>query len=243
DFEDLPSSPIRRRDRRGIVFIGNFWHPPNREALQFLFEEILPLIDPPLLKKHPIKVIGNKLEEMISHVDPIPPGVELVGWVPSVIQYLERARLSIIPLRTGAGTKRKLIQSLMVGTPTVSTSIGVEGIPIQDETHVLIADDPREFAECMQRLLVDDALWRNVCRRGREVALADHGREPVSQYFAAALTEVFSRPVAPSGAQINLARSVVEADYDRTMEDVQEAVRQVTREGSVVYVISRGDPE
>ena len=244
DFEELPRSSVRRRDRRGIAFIGNFWHPPNREALRFLFEEIVPRLDPSLLRRHPIRVVGNKLEEALPHVDPIPDGVQLVGWAPSVVPYLEHARISVIPVRTGAGTKRKLVQALMVGTPTVSTSIGIEGVPVREGEHVLVADDPGEFAAAVERLLVDDSLWDRLRRQGREVALGAHGQELVKSSLADALEATFSRPPAPSARlPIELARSAVSADYSRTVEEVREAVRQVTPEASTVYVVNRGDPE
>ena len=244
DLEELPPSPVRRRDRCGIVFIGNFWHPPNREALRFLFEEIVPRLDRKLLRRHPIKVIGNKLEEAIPHVDPIPEGVELVGWVPSVAPYLEQARVSVIPLRTGAGTKRKLVQALMLGTPTVSTSIGAEGIPVRDGDHVLVADDASEFAAGVEQLLRDDARWDRLHRQGRDVAVSAHGREAVASSLDVALGATLGREPRPAaGVHIELARSAVTADYSRTLEEVRKAVESVVLEGAKVYVVSRGDPE
>ncbi len=74
------------------------------------------------------------------------PHVKIVGWVPSVIPYLNSARVSVVPLRYGAGTKRKIVQALMVGTPTVTTVVGAEGLGVRDRREVLIADDPSEFA-------------------------------------------------------------------------------------------------
>jgi GT2 family glycosyltransferase/glycosyltransferase involved in cell wall biosynthesis len=244
DFEELPGSAIRRQERRGIDFIGNFWHPPNRDALRFLFHDIIPRLDRHVLEEHPIRVIGNKLEEALSHVDPIPEGVELVGWTPSVVPYLESARVSVIPLRTGAGTKRKLVQALMIGTPTVSTSIGIEGIPVEDGEHVLVADDPDDFAKAVERLLIDDPLWDRLCRQGREIALAGHGPDAVEGSMAEALNATFSdRSERTLSVPLELARSAVSADYDRTLAEVREAVREVTSEDSVVYVVNRGDAE
>jgi glycosyltransferase involved in cell wall biosynthesis len=244
DLEELPRSPIRRRDRRGIVFLGNFWHPPNRDALRFLLNEIVPQLDQRLLKRHPIRVVGNKLEEFLPDFGRIPDGVQLVGWVPSVAPYLEHARVSVIPLRTGAGTKRKLVQALMIGTPTVSTSVGIEGIPVHGDDHVLVADDPTAFAVSIERLLTDDQLWSRIARQGRRVALTSHGRDIVTRSLDDALESTFSRPAASAGRdRLQPARSVLSSDYERTVEDLGEAVEKISPEGATVFVVSRGDPE
>src|SRR4029453_5063755 len=104
--------------------------------------------------------------------DPRPPStglpfVRMVGWVPSVVPYLEHARLTVLPLRYGAGTKRKLLQTLAISTPAVSTAIGAEGFDLIDQTHVLIADEPATFAASIARLVQDDRLWRRLARNGR----------------------------------------------------------------------------
>jgi glycosyltransferase involved in cell wall biosynthesis len=121
DCEELPRSPVAFDDRRGIVFIGNFEHPPNADGLRYLCEQIVPRLDPSLLAQHPIYVVGNHLTESVTEPARGLPSVHVVGWVPSVVPYLERARISVAPLLYGAGTKRKIIQTLMIGTPVVST--------------------------------------------------------------------------------------------------------------------------
>ena len=202
-LEELPKAATRRRDRRGIAFIGNFWHAPNRAALSFLLEEIVPRMDPQLLKRHPLRVIGHKLDEALADIGSIPDGVDLVGWVPSIGPYLERARVNVIPLLSGAGTKCKLVQGLMIGTPTVSTRIGIEGILVTDGKDVLVSDEPVDFAASVERLLVDDVLWDRLRRQGRKVGIANHGYEAVRRSLSDALEAVFlapaSAPVVPAG--------------------------------------------
>ena len=80
------------------------------------------------------------------------------------------------PSGDGAGTKRKLVQALAVGTPSVSTSIGVEGLAVEHEEHVLIADDADAFAAEVERLLTDAELWARLARAGRACVRKTNGR-------------------------------------------------------------------
>jgi glycosyltransferase involved in cell wall biosynthesis len=106
---------------------------------------------------------------------------------------LQRARISVVPLLYGAGTKRKLMQSLMVGTPCVSTSIGIEGLDLVDETHVLVADDAVKFAADIERLLTDEELWLRLQLEGRERVVSAHGRESVRAVFDSVLSQIMSK--------------------------------------------------
>src|SRR5207248_10340049 len=81
DCEDLPPSPVPFAERRGILFIGNFRHPPNVEAVECLLDEVVPLLDPALLAEHPLYVVGNALDQKLGLSSPR-PNVHMVGWVP-----------------------------------------------------------------------------------------------------------------------------------------------------------------
>ena len=94
DYEDLTDSNLPFNKRRGIVCIGSFQHPPNVQAVRYLCQSILPLIDPALLKKHPVRIIGNALNDNVRWFGEGLPHVRMIGWVPSVEPYLERARIS-----------------------------------------------------------------------------------------------------------------------------------------------------
>jgi glycosyltransferase involved in cell wall biosynthesis len=182
-MEDLPRSAIPFAERSGMLFIGNFQHPPNREALAHLRARILPRIDPALRAAHPVMVVGNRLEAL-EHPEAAPQEhLRMVGWVPDILPYLDRARVSVVPLLHGAGTKTKLIQALMAGTPSVSTSIGIEGLGLSDGREVLVADDPEEFAAKVALLLTDGECWGQIADRGRAHIAAAHGPDAVRQQF------------------------------------------------------------
>lgn len=195
DTEDLELSPVPLADRRGMLFIGNYHHPPNVQAVAYLCQDVLPRVKPDLLARHPVYIVGNGMNETIVEYGRDLENVLMVGWVPSILPYLQRARISLIPLMYGAGTKRKLIQSIMVGTPGVSTSIGVEGLDLEDGQHVLVANDPSGFASSMTQLIEDENLWRKLAVQGRRQIMAAHGREAVGARFTSVISQIMSRPV------------------------------------------------
>jgi GT2 family glycosyltransferase len=188
--DDLPVSELPLEARRGILFLGNFRHPPNVEALEFLCREVVPLLDEQLLEEHPIWVVGTGLDDRIRLIADTLRHIHMIGWVPYTTPYLHRARISAVPLLHGAGMKSKMVQSLMAATPAVSTNIGVEGMRLVDEEHVLVANSPREVADGITRLLTDDALWQKLATAGREQVMREYSREVIRDMFLEGLRGV-----------------------------------------------------
>ena len=200
DCDDFARSPLSFAERRGVLFVGNFRHPPNVDAVEYLCKEIVPKLSPMDLARHPIYVVGNDLRATVRGFGSRHAGVRMVGWVPSLQPYFERARVSVVPLRYGAGTKGKLIQALMVGTPSVVSSVAAEGLDLSDGEHVLIADDSRTFAHAIGRLLNDPILFTRLADRGRLHARARHARDTVKSCFLSALDDVLLRDPRPTTA-------------------------------------------
>jgi glycosyltransferase involved in cell wall biosynthesis len=245
--EDLPLSPVPFEQRKGMVFVGSFQHAPNVQAVEYLCKEVLPRVDPDVTARHPVYVIGNALNETVRRYAHGLPSVRMVGWVPSVAPYLERAAVSVVPLLYGAGVKGKLIQALMVGTPSVSTSVGVEGLNLRDGEHVLVADSPASFADAIGRLLTDGQVWHHLAVNGRARALGEHGRE----VFARRLLEVVelalgkepkAAPAAGPAGPLPHPASKEDA-YKQLVARVRDVVRSHLPAGATVLVVSRGDDE
>jgi glycosyltransferase involved in cell wall biosynthesis len=245
DFEDIAPSAVPFEERRGLVFIGGFQHPPNAEAVGYLCRTILPRVDARILDEHPVYIVGNALDDSVRDLGRGLPQVRMVGWVPFVEPYLERARASLVPLLHGAGTKRKLLQSLMAGTPAVSTSIGAEGFDIRDEEHVLIADDPDRFARCIERIVWDADLWRRLAVAGREAVLRTNGREVARSAFTSAIEEAMRREpkrIVPLG--VDMRRYVYRPRaMAPTPERLVAAVRSVCPPGSRILVMTNGNAD
>lgn len=190
DTEDTDVSTVPFAQRKGMLFVGNFRHPPNVQAVEYLCQDILPMVPRAILEEHPVYIVGNDPSEAVLNCCRKLDYVRLVGWVPSVLPYLQRVRLSLIPLCYGAGTKRKLMQSLMVGTPSVSTSIGVEGLNVKHDRHVLVADDEAAFAAAIKRLVTDEELWERLALEGQTFIKTVHGREAVFDRFKAVIAQI-----------------------------------------------------
>ncbi len=190
-LEDPPdAAPLE--GRRGLLFLANFRHPPNVDALGFL-EDVVARLDPALLAEQRLAVVGNALEAGLLGALAGHPSIDAVGWVPRVEPYLRRARVSLVPLRQGAGTKAKLLQSLAAGAPCVSTPVGTEGLELTHERELLVAETPDAFAAAVTRLVQDDAECRRLCAAGREAVERAHGPEVVRALWDDALARTLSR--------------------------------------------------
>lgn len=214
DSEDFPPSPLPFEARRGMFIVGNFAHTPTAEALDYLCRRILPHLDPALVAEHPLYVVGSHMPESVRTLAAGLPGVRVVGWVPSVLPYLEQVRVSLVPLLHGAGTKRKLIQALSIGTPSVTTSVGLEGLPLVDDRDVMVADDPVAFASGITRLLTDGALWRRLAAAGRETIRERHSHAVASDRLLAALETIRRSPTRRQGHEPRSVTAAGEAPID-----------------------------
>jgi O-antigen biosynthesis protein len=154
--------------RNGLFFVGGFWHKPNIDAVTWFVEKIWPQIRGEFAECR-FRIAGSYPSDEVLALAKT-PGVEVLGFVPDLMRVFSGARVFVAPLRYGAGVKGKVGQSLALGLPVVTTSIGAEGMTLIDGEHALIADDPAAFASQVMRLLRDDALWARLQTQGRSLA-------------------------------------------------------------------------
>lgn len=158
------------RDRR-IVFIGNITSEQNFDACVFFSKFVLPR-----LSNFRFQIVGRVPKDKASVLSRF-PRVEVVGEVRSVAEKAAGAFAAVCPVRMGAGVQNKVLEYLAMGLPTVSTSIGMEGLGIRHERHVLRADEPDELASALGRLWDDRALGSVLARSGREFVERHHSWE------------------------------------------------------------------
>ena len=101
------------------------------------------------------------------------PDVAVVGWVPTMDVELARADVVVVPLRYGSGTRVKILEAAAHRIPIVSTTLGAEGLGFEDGTHLLIADEPYDFASACVRLLQEPQLRRRLVDEAQK-AFLDH---------------------------------------------------------------------
>ncbi len=140
--------PIATARGSSVLLVADFSYPPNREALDRLLGEILPL----LWRSHPrarLLVVGRGLEEPIS----TDPRVEQLGFVEDLTPVYERASCVAIPLLVGGGSPLKFVEALAYGMPIVASSVAARGTEARAGKHYLRADDPSSFADSISRIL------------------------------------------------------------------------------------------
>ena len=159
-------------ERKDLMFVGGFQHVPNIDAAKWLVEDIFPRVRRriPGVRLH---LIGSRMPAEILSIDS--PGVRVHGFVPELEPYLEECRLSLAPLRYGAGVKGKVNQAMSHGLPVVATTCAAEGMFLEDGRDVLIADDAETFAECIVRAYSDESLWQQ---------LSDGALDNVQRHFS-----------------------------------------------------------
>lgn len=181
-----PGPPFE--ERSGLVFVANFDHTPNVDAILDFHTSSWPLIAEAL----------PDAQLMLVGYNP-PPAVRalhggritVTGQVPETRPYLDAARVSIAPLRYGAGVKGKVGEALMHGLPVVTTTIGAEGMHLGNGEHVLIAEPGEDFARAVIRLYGDAELWRRIAETGRSLIRERHSVGGA----VAALRRTFERAV------------------------------------------------
>jgi len=151
---------------RGIVFVGGLGWFPNRDALEYYCNEILPAIRTRVGDVETTWV-GRAGDEEIRRIGQ-KYGVRLTGYVPAIDPFLRDAACYVIPMRVGGGTRLKLLDAWAMGKAIVSTTQGAEGTEAVHGENIWIADDAESFAEGVQRVLEDADLREALGRKGRE---------------------------------------------------------------------------
>ncbi|MDQ1445957.1 MAG: hypothetical protein QOI20_2421 [Acidimicrobiaceae bacterium] len=236
-------SPVPFAERQGLLFVGNFQHAPNVEAVEYLCSEIVPRIDPEVLMHHPVMIVGNAPDDRVRKAVATTPGARLVGWVPSLTPYLQRACVSLVPLLHGAGVKGKLVRSLAAGTPCVSTSVGVEGLGLRVGTDVLVADDPVGFAAGIARLVQDQSAWEGVADSGQARIAGIHGPAAVRERLFAAFQSAMSRPPKSAALAEQLEAGKPNTRYGELARKLRLVAQRKLPADVPVLVVSKGDDD
>lgn len=150
-----------------LVFVGSMDWMPNADAVLWFCKEILPAIRQavPDLQFH---IVGkNPPAEIRQLADP--GRIHVTGFVEDVRDYFAKAAVFVVPLRVGGGMRVKLLQAMAMARPVVSTSIGAEGIRVEDGQDLLLADTAPEFATCVVRLLRDQSLRERLGQNARRL--------------------------------------------------------------------------
>jgi glycosyltransferase involved in cell wall biosynthesis len=150
-------------EREGLVFIGGFQHPPNTDGVLWYAREVLPIVRSRMPGVRTF-IVGSKVPSTIRALQA--PDFVVTGYVPDVSSFFTGCRLSISPLRYGAGVKGKVNLAMSYGLPVVATSPSIEAMHLHPDEDVLVADDAESFAAAIERGYHDQALWEKLSRNG-----------------------------------------------------------------------------
>ena len=164
-----------------LLYVGTMDYYPNIDAIHYFFRKIHPhLLE--LLPEVLVKVVGHNPPGDILAWQRL-RGVEIVGSVPDVRPYLARTTATFVPLRLGSGTRLKILESIAAGRPVVSTTVGAEGLGLRHREHILIADEPEEFARQAADLLVNGDLRQRLVAAGRSFVASLYSWQALGEQF------------------------------------------------------------
>jgi glycosyltransferase involved in cell wall biosynthesis len=192
-------APIPRIPGR-LVFVGTLGYRPNEDALLFFVSQILPR----LIEREPgvtLAIVGRKPPASISRLHD-GSRVFVHSDVADVAPYVQEAAVSIVPLRVGGGTRLKILESLALRTPVVSTTIGAEGLEFQSGEHLLLADTAEDFAEAVLCLIQNAQTRERLSAQGAARTSELYRWSSIRDRFAARLRDWAAemREAIPSNA-------------------------------------------
>ena len=195
DLAQFRYEPDRRPSGATVLFTGSMDWEPNIDGVEYFCARIWPLV----LERVPsarFQIVGRDPHPRVRRL--ASSSVEVTGTVPAVTDYLRAAAVFVVPLRIGGGTRIKIYEGMAMGTATVSTRVGAEGLDVTHGRDILLADEPEAFAEAIVTLLQNEDL-----RRRFEAAAAATARQydwsVISRRFVQVLEETIRR-VGPSTA-------------------------------------------
>jgi glycosyltransferase involved in cell wall biosynthesis len=189
DTQKFNVAPASSTEPPRVVYTGSMDWEPNVDAVEYFCSQIWPRIR----EEFPdaiFQIVGRnpfaKVRRLASE------SVEVTGTVPSVAEYLEKASVVVVPLRIGGGTRLKIFEAMAMGKALVSTSIGAEGLEVENGRDLLLADDASRFADAVILLLRDAAMRRKFEQAAVRLA-AQYDWSRVVKQFAEVLSKLTPR--------------------------------------------------
>jgi len=171
-----------------LVFPGALTYSANLDAMAFFLHQAFPLVK----ARHPEAIlrITGKTDSVPVDRLPLDESVILTGYLNDVRPTVAQSWACVVPLRVGGGTRLKILEAMALSTPVVSTSKGAEGLEVVPGEHILIADEPTEFADAVLRLLDDPALRAKLATNGQRLVESRYGWEVIGEKLDQLLRKV-----------------------------------------------------
>jgi glycosyltransferase involved in cell wall biosynthesis len=174
---------------KSLVFTGSMDWLPNEDGILYFVDEVLPL----LKLRYPevsLNAVGRNPSRKLQALADKEQALRLTGWVGDIRPHLARSAICIVPLRIGGGTRLKIFEAMAMGKATVSTSVGAEGLPVQNGTNILLADTPTDFADAISRLFDDIPLRQRLGEAARTLVSENYSWRKIAESFSNSLADV-----------------------------------------------------
>ncbi len=185
-FEILPNGvdteeikPLPYVKKPVFIYVGAMRYHPNVLAVKWFIEKVFPVV----LKEIPdacFYVIGGGISEKFKKYEKKYP-VKFVGYAENLKQWYEKAKITVVPLKIGSGTRLKIFESMAYGKPVVSTTLGAEGIETKDGENIFIADTPEEFVKKIILLHKDRKLYERISTNARKLVEEKYDWKKISE--------------------------------------------------------------
>ena len=180
-----------------MLFLGSFRHDPNRVALEWFVERVLPLV----LERQPrarLVVVGSDAPAHHPYADH-GPAIEIRGFVDDVREPLARYAVFVCPVRSGSGVRVKLLEAFASGMPVVSTRVGAEGLAQRDSDYCLLADEPESFAAKVLQLFDNAPFAAQMAARARAEVTAHWDMAAITERLVESYREAIREKGATAG--------------------------------------------
>ena len=178
-----------------ILWVGGLSYYPNYEAVNLFLDEIFPLINKRLISAKVI-VVGEyrKVEKFVRKYKS--KEINFVGFVDDVEKYIRRAKIFIAPIKSGSGTRLKLLEAMAMGKAIVTTTIGREGIEGMNGEEFIVADDSVDFANCVIEVLKDQKLRERLGKKARNLVERKYDWEIIATELRKVITKNYDNKVS-----------------------------------------------
>lgn len=192
-----------------MVFTGSMGYLPNHEGMMYFLDEIFPVIKEKVPQAK-IYIVGNKPRpELLDYQS---DSVTITGFVEDVRPYIDQASVFVVPLTMGSGTRLKVVEAFSMRKPVVSTSIGCEGLDVEDGENLIIKDNATAFAEAVVELFEDQQLKSKLITNGYELAKQKYDWSVIGESIDEAFLTLKDKTTHYEGEKIKESSSGIRRD-------------------------------
>jgi polysaccharide biosynthesis protein PslH len=182
-----------------LVFTGSMDWMPNEDAILYFSEQILPRIRA-RIPDVSLTVVGRNPTARVKALADAGPRITVTGRVEDVRPYIDRAAAYVVPIRVGGGTRLKIYEAMAMAKPVISTTVGAEGLAVQNGEDAILADDPQAFAESVIAVLQDGDFAGRLGEKAREAVCRRFGWGKVAAAFSQICERARKRELAAHAA-------------------------------------------